>query len=473
MRKKILKVIFPLLFLAPIFTFAYGASPKIYQAEDGVLNGTVVAKNLPGYQGKGYVDGFDKDGDSCTITVEVESEGLYEIIVGYAAPFGYKENSLYVNGVFQSNIKFNPSQTFTTVSAGLVPLKAGKNTISIVKSWGWFYLDFIEIRSSETPTLNVEPKLVNPNASPEAKKLMNYLVSIYGKNTLSGQAGIMDCYFIKDTTGKFPALCGFDMMDYSPSRVEYGTKPYEVENAIKWWKEGGIVQFQWHWNAPKDLYNVPGKEWWRGFYTEATSFDVEYALNHPESEDYKLIIRDLDAIAEQLKRLRDAGVPVLWRPLHEAEGKWFWWGAKGPEACKKLYKLMFDRFTNYHKLNNLIWVWTTTDSPDALKWYPGDEYVDIVGADIYLDNRNYSPSAGTFYNLVKIFGGKKLVALTENGIIPDPDAMIQQKAYWVWFMTWNGFENDPSKNEVSHLKKVFNHSLIITRDELPKFIEEK
>ena len=81
-----------------------------------------------------------------------------------------------------------------------------------------------------------------------------------------------------------------------------------------------MVTFCWHWNAPKDLIDQPGKEWWRGFYTEATTFDVAKAMEDPQSEEYTLIIRDIDAIAVQLKKLANADVPVLWRPLHEAEG---------------------------------------------------------------------------------------------------------------------------------------------------------
>src|ERR1043165_6132408 len=133
--------------------------------------------------------------------------------------------------------------------------------------------------------------------------------------------------------------------------------------------------FCWHWNAPKDLIDQPGKEWWRGFYTEATTFDVTMAMNDVTSDEYTLIIRDIDAIATQLKRLQSANIPVIWRPLHEAEGKWFWWGAKGAEPCKWLWKLLYDRLVNEHHLDNLIWVWTSTGNPDATQWYPGDDYV--------------------------------------------------------------------------------------------------
>lgn len=81
----------------------------------------------------------------------------------------------------------------------------------------------------------------------------------------------------------------------------------------------------------------------------------------------------------ELLKLQKAGVPVLWRPLHEAEGKWFWWGAKGPEACKKLWALVYDRLTKHHKVNNLIWTWNSV----ASDWYPGPSTVDVLSTDVY------------------------------------------------------------------------------------------
>ena len=226
----------------------------------------------------------------------------------------------------------------------------------------------------------------------------------------------------------------------------------------------------WHWNAPKDLIDQPDYEWWRGFYTYATTFDLSIAMNNAQSEEYQLIIRDIDAIATQLKVLSDAKVPVLWRPLHEAEGAWFWWGAKGAEPCVWLWKLMYDRITNHHGINNLIWVWTGTDSESALDWYPGDDYVDIVGADIYLNDKNYSTSFSMFDKIVGIHEGKKIITLSETGVVPDAQALDDESARWNWFVTWSGdFIMDGAANEVSHLNTVYNHEYVITLDELPDF----
>ena len=256
---------------------------------------------------------------------------------------------------------------------------------------------------------------------------------------------------------------GLDFIDNSPSRVERGTSANETEVAINWWNnDGGIVAFTWHWNAPKGLIDQPGKEWWRGFYTDSTKFDVKYALDHPDSEDYQLLIRDIDAISLELKKLQKANVPVLWRPLHEAEGGWFWWGAKGPEPTIKLWKLMYDRMTNHHQLNNLIWVWNSV----AGDWYPGDEYVDIVSYDSYPGNFNYTPVSNYYESLVKLVDNNKLVALAENGPIPDPDLLPLYHANWSWFSTWNG-EVLRQQNSIDHLMKVYNHDYVVTLDELP------
>lgn len=202
----------------------------------------------------------------------------------------------------------------------------------------------------------------------------------------SGQQDLLWANWVANQTGKTPALVSVDFIDYSPSRVEHGTVGTTVENAIAHHKRGGIVSVLWHWNAPTGLYDTEENRWWSGFYTRATDFDISAALASTTNANYTLLIRDIDAIAVQFKRLQDAGVPVLWRPLHEAEGGWFWWGAKGPEPAKQLYALLYDRLTNYHGLNNLIWLWNSVNP----SWYPGDAVVDILSTDIYAQGNGVS-----------------------------------------------------------------------------------
>lgn len=90
-------------------------------------------------------------------------------------------------------------------------------------------------------------------------------------------------------------------------------------------------------------------------------------------------VRELDDIAAGLQQLRDAGVVVLWRPFHEMNGGWFWWGAKKPDVFMQLWRQMFDYFTVQKKLNNLLWVYAANTGGRTTAFYPGDGYVDLVG----------------------------------------------------------------------------------------------
>jgi len=162
---------------------------------------------------------------------------------------------------------------------------------------------------------------------------------------------------------------------------------------------------------------------------------------------------------------------VLFRPLHEAEGAWFWWGAEGPEPCKKLYRLLYDKLTNEYGLDNLIWTWTGSTSPESSEWYPGDDVVDMVGCDKYnaADGKpNLSSIASTFYSLVKSTEGEKMVAMTENDSIPSLENLINDKAAWLYFCPWyQNYLTSADINPVESLIEIYNSDYCITLDELP------
>jgi len=440
-------------------------NPVIYEAEKAILKGTVVQSSAAGYSGTGYVTSFDEDGDSLIFNVKAQANILYNLSIGFRAPYGDKTMSLELNGKPAGDVSVRETKQFQEISGGKMLLNKGDNTISIIKNWGWYEIDYLKLEPADAPVAHqISKKLVNTQATPEAIALMYFLVDHYGKYILSGQQEMKNLAWLDKNVGKKPAVIGFDLMDYSPSRVKYGSKSTETDKAIDWYNQGGIVTFSWHWNAPKDLINEPGKEWWRGFYTEATTFDIAYAMDNEDSKDYRLLMDDIDAIAIQLKKLQKANVPVLFRPLHEAEGGWFWWGAKGPEPAKKLYALVYDRLTNLHNLNNLIWVWNSV-SPD---WYPGDDIVDIVSYDSYPQDGDYGAVINQYESLVSLVKDKKIVALSENGAIPDPDNLTIYHADWSWFCTWDGeFLTDGKKNSLEHLKKVYHHERVLTLDELP------
>ncbi len=432
------------------------------------------------YDGEGYISFFfeevanaTKPVGSATFTVNVPEGGLYKLSVGYYLPQGNgdKVTAIQINGAGAGELTLDAPAAGTVRAEKMITkvmLNAGSNTVKILRGWGYYGIEHIKLEPADPPVPGHEKAtdvLTNPDATLEARALMNYMLNQYGRKIISGQQTFEDAEWIKQQTGKSPAILSGDLMDYSPSRVEKGATSSEIEKLIQWHERGGIVSLLWHWNAPKGIGgDDPGREWWRGFYTEFTTFDVEYALDHPDSEDYRLLIRDIDAIAVQLKRLQDHNIPVLWRPLHEAEGGWFWWGAKGPEPAKRLYRLMYDRLTNHHKLNNLIWVWNS----EKKEWYPGDEVVDIVSVDIYNPAGDYHPNIAKYDNLLTLTNHKKIVALAENGPIPDPDLLRAYGADWNFFNTWTGEHvRDGKTNTLEHLKKIYHHDYVLTLDELP------
>jgi mannan endo-1,4-beta-mannosidase len=175
----------------------------------------------------------------------------------------------------------------------------------------------------------------------------------------------------------------------------------------------------------------------------------------------------MDVIAGYLQELQDKDVPLLWRPLHEPSGGWFWWGAQGTEACKKIWHIMFDRYTHEHHLNNLIWVWTSEANDNALNWYPGDDCVDIIGLDVYNEGDHGSQML-TFEELKKLFKGKKMLALSECGSLPAMEAMKKDKAIWSYYMPWNGEMTKNAKwNTVNDWKSSLSNPDVIALDDMP------
>lgn len=286
--------------------------------------------------GTGYVEGFDESADKITFTHNATESKLYDLSLIYNGPYGDKYTYVVLNGAGGSQVSLPSTTAWTTVQAGQVLLNAGANTIEIQNNWGWYLIDAVTLTpSAPRGPHKISTTPVNPNANADAKALLSYIGSIYGKNILSGQQDQASFDWITTNIGKTPAILGVDLMDYTESRTSRGASSNDVNHALAHAAKGGIVTFVWHWGAPVGLYDTPEQRWWSGFYTAATDFDIADALADKSGANYTLLMKDIDTIAVELKKLQDAGVPVLWRPLHEAEGKWFWWGAKGPEACKE------------------------------------------------------------------------------------------------------------------------------------------
>ncbi len=451
-----------------------------YELEDGILSGNAaVESSHAGFSGKGYVGNFTGNNDKVEITINFEESGKYDITFVTSSKNEHKENPAYIDNKLIGTLITNDDGTWQEYTLKGIYVEEGERVLSVKRGWGWAYFDKVTVAPGEgidRGIYEVSSTLVNSNADKNARRLMKFLTDVYGDYIISGQysgATKVSSEFtnIYEITGRYPAMAGFDLMEYTPSRVEFGSGSSDVDNAIRWWEQdGGIVTFCWHWNAPtKYLINTPSNPWWRGFYADATNIDLAKIMNGEDEEGYNLLISDIDAIAVQLKVLEDAGVPVLWRPLHEASGGWFWWGAAGAEPLVELWQLMYDRLTNHHKINNLIWVWNGQDGP----WYPGDEYVDIIGEDVYGGAREYSSKLDRFNKAVDYTDTKKIIAMTENDTLFDPDLAIRDGNMWAWFGTWVGEfvvdekEYSEEYTEKSMLDRVYNHARVITLDELP------
>ena len=176
---------------------------------------------------------------------------------------------------------------------------------------------------------------IDPNANTQARALLKFIQSQFGWYYLSGQQDISSFNWVKSQIGKTPAILGSDFINYAPSAVSNGAVWTDVDSAIAQDKAGVINTFCWHWISPNGL-GKNGEPWYSGFYTKATSFNLASALNEGSNgANYKLLLRDIDTIAVQIKKLQDNGVPILFRPLHEPDGGWFWWGASGSSAFKQ------------------------------------------------------------------------------------------------------------------------------------------
>lgn len=309
------------------------------------------------------------------------------------------------------------------------------------------------------------PILTHPDPHPAARDAFAFVTDTDRTSLLLSQQGMDGIGYLQMLGVSQPAMGGFDLMDYSPSRASHGQRTRgSVESWIRWAGPDAFVTVSWHWNAPMFLVDEPGREWWRGFYREATTFDLRAALAEPESAEYMALLRDIDVIAEQLAVFRDAGIPVFWRPLHEASGAWFWWGAWGPEPFRQLWQVLHDRLVQYHGLDNLIWVYTVGDVKEKKNgpWYPGDDVVDIVAVDLY--GRDADPAAA-WRELSGQFGATKPLAVSESDRLPDPQQMIASGQRWAWFSVWS--DEHLRDYSPADIRAVYSSDHSIGRDRLP------
>ena len=294
---------------------------------------------------------------------------------------------------------------------------------------------YSQVKTSGSTTASAEP--VNASASPEARALLKYFYSISGKYTLAGQHNYP--YHIArwtdrayELSGKYPALYGEDF-GFSGGEDKDSTeaRPELIAEAKRQFENGAVVTLTWHAVKPTEDEPVSFRESVQGHLT-----DFEWTeLLTPGTVLYQRWCDQVDVVAGFLKQLRDAHVPVLFRPYHEMNGGWFWWGGRpGKQGSQALYRQLYDRFVNQHKLNNLLWVWNInapSNSAMAITdYFPGREYADMLTEDIYGEFQQ------TYYDDMLALAAGKPIALGEVGALPTPE-ILQKQPNWTYFMVWS------------------------------------
>ncbi len=438
-----------------------------YEAENATFSSTLsILTDVVGYSGTGYVGKFENSSDYLTFKPNGIPEGFYNVYIGYTtAGWGSKVCSIDANGV-TSDIALSDLSGFEEVKVGRIKFTTYNNEVTITPNWTWFAIDYIRLEATTATgdPFNIDVNLTTPNPSLQATNVYNFLKENFQQNIISGtmaahSTNINEATWVHDQTGKWPALTGFDFIDHTWPDQNWVEYEAPLTLSKDWWGNNGLVTISWHWRDPLTKSG--------SFYTDETTFDIT-KINDLNSDEYKAMIVDIDTIAGYLRQFKEANIPVLWRPLHEAAGGWFWWGAKGAAPCKALWQLMYDRMVNYHGLNNLIWVWTTNTNSDALDWYPGHDYVDIVSMDIYPGENQHGSQYIEFDKVKEIFEARKIITLSECGSVPDPKLMMEYGDTWSWFMPWNGdFTRSDNHNGATWWDTFFSYDYVLTRDLMP------
>lgn len=481
------------------------ASSALYviESEDAQLSSDLkVATEIygqpkPGYSGLGFV--WMQHSGTLTFDVTVPETGMYTISTRYMQELSTdgRLQYLYINGKNTGSYMLPYTKEWSDFSFGMQKLQKGSNTIQIKAGWGYAYFDTFTVDYAKFHSLDVSPVLTDDQSTEETQILMNYLTEVYGNNIISGQQEIygsgndgnseLEFDWIYDLTGKYPAIRGFDFMNYNPL---YGWEDGTTDRVINWVNNrNGIATSSWHITVPKDItsYKLGDSVDWKSatYKPTDTNFNTANAII-PGTKEYQYVKLATADLAEQLLILQENNVPIIFRPYHEAEGNgglkgegaWFWWASAGAEVYKQLWEMLYTDLTETYGLHNLIWTYNSYVYSTSPAWYPGDDLVDIVGYDKYntIYNRydglsgvpNEDAITSTFYQLVDLTDGTKMVAMTENDTIPSVKNLTEEKSAWLYFCPWYGEHLMSSAyNYPETLIELYQNDYVITLDELP------
>ncbi len=337
--------------------------------------------------------------------------------------------------------------------------------------------------------LAIEP--ANPDLIPEARRVLEYVISIEGEGILTGVQrtgpGSGPLEAVLHMSGREPAVYGtnFSGFHHKDSDRWHGVMRKETDSILFWWEQkGAIITSLSHWGNPMH----PDGTAWKNRPEGSVPPDIG-RMATPGTDGYDAFPRDLGFIADYLQELAEARVPIFWTPLHEIDGGWFWWtDTETPENTAALYRLMFDYLVNERGLHNLIWVYHAAHRSNIVerraagaarrgeeftledeeewrrRFYPGDEYVDIAGLSAYYNQRlGWGPrdARQPAYELMRgVVPGKPLAVIEEPEPL-NPDMAQSEGVGWLWARAW--YVNAPA----NWIHYVYNHGHMITLDELP------
>lgn len=480
-----------------------------FEFESAEVTGDVTVEKDADASGGSYLKMTESG--TINLTFNVDEEGMYKLTIHAGGIGSAKQQNLSVNGASQGTLAIPESDGFEEIAIPSIKLKKGENVITIEKSWGWSTFDYVTVEKAVLPAIKAtQTSPVDIKASAETRSLMSYLAGVYGNGIISGQQEIYkygphdletEFEYLNDLTGHYPAIRGFDYGNFCCPA--FGSDDGSTDRIIDWVKNrNGIATASFHLNVPKDFagYKSGSKVDWAEttYNNKDTDFSPEKAAT-PGTKENEYYLQALTTLAKEFNKLEKEGIPVIWRPLHEAEGgggetgSWFWWGREGSAAYKKLWIYTYETLTNDLNCHNLIWEWNSYNFDTSKDWYPGDEYVDIIGYDkynctVYLQENNWQPSlqhndsaiSPTFYGLMEKYDSAKMISMAENDCFSTVGNLTSEKAGWLYFCTWYdggsddiNFLSNPVFNTKQDTIDMYQSEYCITLDELPKDLYSK
>jgi len=311
---------------------------------------------------------------------------------------------------------------------------------------------------------------INPNATPEARKLLKYLYKIQGKKTLSGMHNVLgkmsgNTDRVRQLTGKYPAIWGGDFgfadSTHDIDNIKY--RPLLVPEIIRQHRRGAIIVLSYHQANP-----VIGEPcaFQGGIISKLTDAQWQDLLT-PGTELHGKWEAQMDLLAATLQQLQDAHIPVIFRPYHEMNGSWFWWGGRpGPNGYLALWNQLYTYYTDNKHLNNLLWAWTPDKpTPGVEDYFPGRDKVDLLGTDIY---PRKDSAAATYpqrwYATMRRLAAGKPLGLSEHSALVPPEQLNQQP--YVWFMSWG--EMLFNANSPEEIKRSYDSGRVLGVEDVPK-----